>query len=66
MSSSVRNWETLPNAGYLAMTIVPNGSAITISGGPNQESLILPRDIRGVIIMLNYSNSNMSMNYVTY
>lgn len=67
MSVSVRNWETLPNEGYIGMTTVPGGSTITVGEGGNQKSLSLPSDIRGVIIMMTYfSNTNMKIDYVTY
>ncbi len=67
MSGSVRNWETLPNEGYIAMAQVPSGSTITLGEGANQQSLPLPNHIRGVIIMMTYfSNSRMKMDYVTY
>jgi hypothetical protein len=67
MSASARNWETLPNEGYIAMATVPNGSTITVGEGANQWSLPLPNDIRGVIIMMTcFSNSHMKMDYVTY
>jgi len=67
MSDAARNWETLPNEGYIAMAMVPNGSTITIGEGKNQQGLPLPNDIRGVIIMMTYfSNSHMKMDYVTY
>ncbi|WAW10337.1 hypothetical protein NB640_01335 [Oxalobacter vibrioformis] len=67
MSDSARNWETLPNEGYIAMATVPNGSTITVGEGKNQQNLPLPNDIRGVIIMMTYfSNSHMKMDYVTY
>ncbi len=67
MSVSARNWEMLPNEGYIAMTTVQNGSTITIGEGAAQQSIALPNDVRGVIIMLTYlSNSYMRMDYVTY
>lgn len=67
MSASARNWETLPNEGYIAMAMVPNGTTITIGEGKNQQSVPLPNHIRGVIIMMTYfSNSHMKMDYVTY
>ena len=67
MSVSARNWEMLPNEGYIAMTMVQNGSTITVGEGAAQQSIVLPNDVRGVIIMLTYlSNSYMRMDYVTY
>jgi len=67
MSDSARNWETLPNEGYIAMAMVPNGSTITVGEGGGRQSIPLPNHIRGVIIMMtSFSNSQMRMDYVTY
>lgn len=67
MSVSVRNWETLPNEGYIAMATVPNGSTITLGQGSTMQSLTLPNNVRGVIIVLTrFSNAHLKMDYVTY
>lgn len=67
MAESFRNWETLPNTGYLAVTAVPRGSTVTVSAGGNRASVDLPRHARGVIILTTeLSNSNLKVNHVTY
>ncbi|MCM1512864.1 MAG: hypothetical protein NC112_07125 [Oxalobacter formigenes] len=67
MSDAVRNWEMLPNEGYIAMGQVPAGSTIVAGAGRERQSLTLPKDIRGVIIMLTcFTGSRMRMDYVTY
>ncbi len=67
MSESVRNWETLPNTGYLALSSVPRGSDITIAAGNCRTSLHLPPDARGVIIMVTeLSTANLKVHHVTY
>ncbi len=67
MSVSARNWEMLPKEGYIAMTLVKNGSTITVGEGAAKQSIVLPNDVRGVIIMLTYlSKSYMRVDYVTY
>ena len=67
MSESVRNWETLPNTGYIAVTNVPRGSTVTVNVGGDKASVDLPLDARGVIIMATeLSNSNLKVNHVTY
>ena len=67
LAESARNWETLPQTGYLAMTAVPYGSTATIIAGNNTFSIDLPPDVRGVIIMATeLSNSNLKVDYVTY
>lgn len=67
MAGSVRNWETLPNTGYIAMTSVPRGTSVTISGGNDSHLIDLPHDARGVIILANeLSNNNVKVSHVTY
>lgn len=67
MSDAARNWEMLPNNGYIAMGQVPAGSTVVAGMGRERQSLTLPKDIRGVIIMLTcFTGSRMRMDYVTY
>ena len=67
MSGSVRNWETLPNTGYIAMTNIPRGSVITIGSGAHKQRIHLPGEARGVIVMVTeLSNSNLKVNHATY
>ena len=66
-SESIRNWETLPNTGYLGMGTVPRGSTVTVSVGGDKTAIDLPPDARGVIIMATeLSNSKIKVNHVTY
>jgi hypothetical protein len=66
MADSVRNWETLPNTGYIAMTNVPRGTAVTISAGNDSHIIDLPPDTRGVIIANELSNNTIKVSHVTY
>lgn len=67
MAGSVRNWETLPNTGYIAMTTVPRGTGVTIGAGDGLHQIDLPHDARGVIILANeLSNNNVKVSHVTY
>ncbi|CAK7063826.1 MAG: hypothetical protein DELT_01549 [Desulfovibrio sp.] len=67
MAGSVRNWETLPNVGYIAMTTVPRGTSVTVGVGNDSHSIDLPGDARGVIILANeLSNNNVKVSHVTY
>jgi hypothetical protein len=67
MASSVRNWETLPNAGYLAGARVPRGAALTIASGGNRQEIRLPREARGIIILaMELSADNLKVYHVTY
>lgn len=66
-AESVRNWETLPKEGFLAMTTVPNGSSIVLGEGKYRQSVDLPKECQGAIIMVtSLSKSNMKVDYVTY
>jgi len=67
MSESVRNWETLPDMGYLAMGMIARGGTVTLGVGGDRTAVTLPHDARGVIIMATeLSNSNLKVHYVTY
>ena len=67
MADSVRNWETLPNTGYLAVTTVPRGATITMDGAGRGQSVDLPPDAQGVIIIITeLPNNNLKVNHVAY
>jgi hypothetical protein len=67
MASSVRNWETLPSAGYLAGAQVPRGSAITIASAGDKHQILLPEKARGIIILvMELSASNLKVCHVAY
>lgn len=67
MAGSVRNWETLPNTGYIAMTTVPRGTGVTIGSDNGLHPIDLPHDARGVIILVNeLSNNDVKVSHVTY
>ncbi len=66
-SASVRNWETLPNSGYIALTRVARGSSVTVGAGGGERTVSLPQEARGVIIMATQlSNANLRVDYVAY
>ncbi len=66
-SASVRNWETLPNIGYLAMAEVGRGATLTLRLGGCESTVSLPEDAGGVIIMATQlSNTNLRVQYVAY
>jgi hypothetical protein len=67
MATSVRNWETLPNIGYLAGARVPHGASVTIASGANRSEIRLPEEARGVIILATQlSDNNLKVHHVTY
>lgn len=66
-SSSVRNWEMLPNKGFLSMARVPVGSTVTVAAAGLEQKLTLPQESRGVIINVSMiANYRMRMDYVLY
>lgn len=66
-SGSVRNWETLPNTGYLAMTRIPRGGMVTIGSGERARHVSLPAEARGgIIVITELVGGTMKVNYVTY
>jgi hypothetical protein len=67
MASSVRNWETLPNVGYLAGARVPRGAVVTIASGGDRQEIRLPEEARGIIILTTeLSAANLKVYHVTY
>lgn len=67
MSESVRNWETLPRVGHIAMTRVPRGGVVVAGAGEKRLSIGLPPEARGIIIVVTeLSNAKVKVDYVAY
>jgi len=65
--SDYRNWEMLPNSGYLAQIEAKRGETITINLNNHQESLILPSNKKGVIILVSYlTQDNIRIDHASY
>ncbi len=65
--SGFRNWELLPNSGYLMKFEAKKGETITISLNNIQQSLTLPTDKKGVFILVSYlENNTIRIDHVTY
>jgi uncharacterized protein len=65
--SGYRNWEMLPNSGYLSKFEAIKGDMITITMNDRQESFALPRDKKGVLVLVSYvTDDNVRMDYVAY
>lgn len=65
--SGYRNWELLPNSGYLANFEALQGETFTISMNDRQESFTLPKDKKGVLVLVSYiTNDNIRIDHVAY
>lgn len=64
---NVRNWETLPARGYITLGTVPAGGELTVAFGSASQTITLPREGAGVIVLVSHlSNSYMRVDYVHY
>jgi len=65
--SGFRNWEMLPNSGYLAQLEAKQGEIVTIMLNNHQESIMLPPNKKGVIILVSYlTQDNIRIDHVAY
>jgi uncharacterized protein len=65
--SGFRNWDTLPNSGYLTKFTTTKGDTITIALNEYQQSLTLPLDKTGIIILVSYlTSNNIRISHVSY
>ncbi len=62
---NLRNWELLPNRGYLTRAVLPAGSHISVAIDGTSQGLDLPLDKKTVIILVSYiSRKHMRLDYV--
>jgi len=65
--SDYRNWELLPNSGYLSKFEARQGETLSIMMNDRQESFTLPKDKNGVLVLVSYiTNDNIRIDYVAY
>lgn len=65
--SGYRNWELLPNSGYLSKFEALQGETFTITMNDRQESFTLPKDKKGVLVLVSYiTNDNIRIDHVAY
>jgi hypothetical protein len=65
--SGFRNWEMMPNSGYISKFEAIQNSTITIKLNNTQESLVLPSDKKGTIVLISYLTSdNIRIDHVSY
>ncbi len=67
VDSGFRNWELLPNSGYLSQFEGRPGETFTITLNDRQESFTHPNDKKGVIVLVSYlTNDNIRIDHVAY
>lgn len=65
--SGFRNWETLPNSGYLMNFEAKKGETISIILNDRQESFTLPKTGKEVFILVSYlTHDNIRIDYADY
>ena len=68
MEKSYRNWEMLPNSGFLSKVSVKRGEKILINIGGREESVLIPENTKnGSLILVSYlTNNNIGIHNVQY
>lgn len=68
MEKSYRNWELLPNSGYLIKLPAKRGDNVSISLGGRAATVIIPENTKnGSLILVSYlSYNNMEVDHVEY
>ena len=62
-----RNWELLPNSGYISKFKVKKGDTLDIMLNTYKETIVLPNDKKGAVILVNYlTPDNIRIHHVTY
>lgn len=68
MEKSYRNWEMLPNSGFLSKVSVKRGERVLIKIGEREESIFIPENTKnGSLILVSYlTNNNIGIDNVQY
>lgn len=68
MEGSYRNWEMLPNSGFLSKISVKRGERIFIRLGGREESVVIPENTKnGSLILVSFlTNNNIGIDNVQY
>jgi len=62
-----RNWELLPNSGYITKFETKKGETLDIMLNQTKETIILPSDKKGAVILVDYlTPDNIRIHHVTY
>jgi len=68
MEKSYRNWEMLPNSGFLSKISAKRGETVSIRFGGREESIKIPQETKnGSLVLISYlSSSNVGVQHVEY
>jgi uncharacterized protein len=62
-----RNWELLPNSGFISKFKVKKGDTLDIILNEYKETILLPNDKKGAVILVNYlTPNNIRIHHVAY
>lgn len=65
--SGFRNWEMMPNSGYISKFEAIKNSTVTVKLNNNRESFVLPSDKKGVLVLVTYlTPDNIRIDHVSY
>ena len=68
MEKSYRNWELLPNSGYLSKVSVKKGDTVIVKVGGREVGVQIPQETqRGSLILISYlSSQNVEVDHVEF
>lgn len=68
MEQSYRNWEMLPNSGYLSKVSAKKGDTIIVKLGGQEYSVLIPQEAKqGSLILISYlSSQNVEVDHVEF
>lgn len=65
--SGFRNWEVMPNSGYISKFEAIKGSLVTVKLNNTKESFMLPSNKKGTIVLISYlTPDNIRIDHVSY
>lgn len=65
--SGFRNWEVIPNSGYISKFEAIKNSTVTVKLNNTKESFVLPSDKKGTIVLITYlTPDNIRIDHVSY
>lgn len=67
VDAGYRNWEVLPNSGYIMQFETRKGGVLSLSMNGHEESLTLPTDKKGAVVFVSYlTPDNIRIDHVAY
>lgn len=68
MEKSYRNWEMLPNSGFISKVSAKRGERVSIRIGGREESVVIPENAKnGSLILVSFlTNNNIGIDNVQY